>query len=151
MSVTASDIMTRDVVCVKATASLQELLEIVSAQHVSGVPVLDEESKLVGIVSKTDLVTYGLERELSAILGQETVNTSHVDLPDFNNLLGSEPAKESVSQLMTSSVITAAPSTEVKALVRIMLENKIHRVVITDNERVVGIVSSMDLLRLLDK
>ncbi len=57
MGVTASDIMTLDVVCVKSTASMQELLEIISAHRVSGVPVLDEESKLVGIVSKTDLVT----------------------------------------------------------------------------------------------
>ncbi len=150
MGVSASEIMTRKVICVQTSATIQELVELIFSKRVSGVPVLDEDSKLAGIVSKTDLVTHGLEQELSSILGQKSENTTHVEMPDFDNLLGFAPSVETVDQIMTTEVVTAPPSSEIKEIVRMMLEKKIHRVVITEDNSVVGIVTSMDLLRLLD-
>lgn len=149
MDVKAADIMTRDVVCVQSTTTLQGLVELFFSKLVSGVPVVEGE-KLVGIISKTDLVTHGLEKELSSILGKKTKGSANVDLPDFENFLGLDPSHETVGQVMKSPVITAKPSTSVSEIVRIMLDKKIHRIVITENEKVVGIVTSMDLLHLLD-
>jgi CBS domain-containing protein len=150
MGVTASKIMTREVICVQESATIQELVALIFSKRVSGVPVLDGDSKLAGIVSKTDLVTHGLEQELSSILGRISENTAQVDLPDLDNLLGSAPSVETVSQIMTTDVVTASPSSEIREIVRMMLEKKIHRVVITKDKKVIGIVTSMDLLRLLD-
>ncbi|MCH7783529.1 CBS domain-containing protein [candidate division KSB1 bacterium] len=149
MDVTVEEIMVKDVVCVHTSVSLQELVEIFFSKSVSGVPVIDDDSKLVGIISKTDLVTHGLEKELNTIIGTKMADSSLSDLPDFDNLLGPEPSQSTVGEIMTSPVITAEPRTKVSKIARIMLENKIHRVVITKKDRVVGIVSSMDLLRLL--
>ena len=149
MDVKAADIMTRDVICVQASTTLQELVEFFFSKPVGGVPVVKGE-KLVGIISKTDLVTHGLEKELSSILGEKMKGSSSVDLPDFENLLGPDLAQETVGQVMKSPVITAKPSTNVSEIVRIMLDKKIHRIVITENKKVVGIITSMDLLRLLD-
>jgi len=149
MDVKAADVMTRDVVCVQTTTTLQGLVELFFSKLVSGVPVVEGE-KLVGIISKTDLVTHGLEKELSSILGKKTKGSANVDLPDFENFLGLDPSHETVGQVMKSPVITAKPSTSVSEIVRIMLDKKIHRIVITKNEKVVGIITSMDLLHLLD-
>lgn len=149
MDVTVEEIMVKDVVCVHTSVSLQELVEIFFSKSVSGVPVIDDDSKLVGIISKTDLVTHGLEKELNTIIGTKMADSSLSDLPDFDNLLGPEPSQSTVGEIMTSPVITAEPRTKVSKIAGIMLENKIHRVVITKKDLVVGIVSSMDLLRLL--
>lgn len=151
MDVTVEEIMVKDVICVHTSISLQELIEIFFSKKVSGVPVIDDDSKLVGIISKTDLVTHGLEKELSTIIGAKSAESSLSDLPDFDNLLGPEPSQSSVGEIMTTPVITAEPTANVSKIVTMMLEKKIHRVVITKNDLVVGIVSSMDLLRLLEK
>jgi len=150
MDVKAADVMTRDVVCVQSTTTLQKLVELFFSKLVSGVPVIEGE-KLVGIISKTDLVTHGLEKELSSILGKKMKGSANVELPDFENLLGPYLSQETVGQVMKSPVITAKQSTSVSEIVRIMLDKKIHRIVITENEKVVGIITSMDLLHLLDK
>lgn len=149
MDVTVEEIMVKDVVCVHTSVSLQELVEIFFSKSVSGVPVIDDDSKLVGIISKTDLVTHGLEKELNTIIGTKTADSLQTDLPDFDNLLGPEPSQSMVGEIMTSPVMTAEPNAKVSKIVAMMLEKKIHRVVITKNDLVVGIVSSMDLLRLL--
>ena len=151
MDVAVAEIMVKDVVCVNTSISLQELVEIFLSKNVSGVPVIDDNSKLVGIISKTDLVTHGLEKELTTIIGAKTENSSLSDLPDFDNLLGPEPSQSTVSEIMTSPVVCADPTTNVSEIAGTMLNKKIHRVVITKNDIVVGIVSSMDMLRLLDK
>lgn len=151
MNAKAEDIMTRNVVTVFTKSTLQDLVEIFFSKKVSGVPVVDENSMLVGIISKTDLVTHGLEKELHSIMGQKMSGSSSIDLPDFDNLLGPEPSSATVEGIMTTPVITAKPSTGISEIVGIMLKNKIHRVIIINNGKVEGIVTSMDLLRLLDK
>ena len=76
MDVAVEEIMVKDVVCVNTAVSLQELVEIFFSKKVSGVPVVDDNSKLVGIISKTDLVTHGLEKELNTIIGSKTGESS---------------------------------------------------------------------------
>ncbi|MFC1553856.1 CBS domain-containing protein [candidate division KSB1 bacterium] len=150
MDVKAADIMVKSVVCVQKSTTLQELVEIFLTKNVSGVPVLDGE-KLIGIISKTDMVTHGLEKELSSLLKQKHEKYSSIDLPDFDYLLGSEPSQETVEHVMTKKAITTGPDTKVAELVKIMLENKIHRVIIVEDEKVVGLVSTVDLLKLFDE
>jgi len=151
MEIKAADIMNRDVVCVKRSTTLQELVEILFTKRVGGVPVVDDKEELIGIVSKTDLVTYGLECELCEILGNKKENPLLSDLQNFANIQGQEPSSVTVEQIMTTPAIAADPNAPVTDIVRIMLAKKIHRIIIAEGKKVVGIITTMDLLRLLDK
>lgn len=150
MEMTAADVMTRNVISVNKSTTILELVEIFFSKKVSGVPVVDDKGALVGIISKTDLVTHGLEKELKSILGNKMPGQSEIGLPDFDYLLGPEPSTETVDRIMSSPVVTAAPDTKVTKLVKIMLDNKIHRIIIVEKENLVGIITSMDLLKIIE-
>lgn len=145
------DIMTSNVINVHVSTTLQELVELFIEKKLSGVPVINDDGNLVGIISKTDLVTHGLEKELSELLSNNTARTSNMDLPSFDNLLGANPVHEVVEDIMSTPVITARPDTDISELVKTMLDSKIHRIIITENDKIKGIVTTMDLLRLIDE
>jgi CBS domain-containing protein len=149
MDVKVKDVMTSDVITVHQDATLQELMEIFIGNKLSGLPVIDSESKLVGIVSKTDLVTHGLEKELSTLLKEQTPRSSYVELPDFENLLGSESIHATVADLMTTDVITADPDMDVMDVIKIMLDKKIHRIVVVKEGKIEGILTTVDLVKLV--
>jgi len=150
MELTAEDIMTRDVVCVSKTTTMQELVEILISKRIGGVPVVDEDGKLVGIISKTDLVTHGLEKELRTLLSDEKRRLHDHELPDLDNLLGPEPSMIAVESIMKTQVITASKDTNIYQLVKIMLKHRIHRIVIAENNKIAGIVTTVDVLRKID-
>ncbi|MFC1563308.1 CBS domain-containing protein [candidate division KSB1 bacterium] len=149
MDVKVKDVMTRDVIKVHQDATLQELVEIFIGNRLSGLPVIDKTDRLVGIVSKTDLVTHGLENELSALLKEKMPRSSYMELPDFDNLLGSESIHATVADLMTTDVITADPDMDVMDVIKIMLDKKIHRIVVVKDEKIEGILTTVDLVKMV--
>lgn len=141
------DLMTRNVVAIAGDAGLDELKALLLEHKISGVPVVDRESgTLLGVVSQSDLVHHRNQ-------GATTVPESsgfHRSL--WFDMLLSEPVPEQPSALKVCDIMTpyiyfATPDASLKAVLEIMLENRIHRVVITEQECLVGVISSMDLLR----
>lgn len=141
------DLMTRDVVAISDDAQLEELKALLLEHKISGVPVIDRESgTLLGVVSQSDLLHYHNQ-------DPTTVSESsgfHQNL--WFDMLLSEPIPEQPSEvrvrdIMTPYIYFATPDASLKAVLEIMLKNRIHRVVITEQERLVGVVSSLDLLR----
>ncbi|MCP4723668.1 MAG: CBS domain-containing protein [bacterium] len=149
MDVKVKDVMTSEVIKVYQDATLQELVEMFIGNRLSGLPVIDKDNRLVGIVSKTDLVTHGLEKELSALLKEKTPRSSYVELPDFDNLLGSESIHATVADLMTTDVITTSPEMDVMEVIKIMLDKKIHRIVVVKEGKIEGILTTVDLVKLV--
>ncbi len=149
MNVKVKDVMTSEVIKVYQDATLQELVEIFIGNKLSGLPVIDKDNKLVGIVSKTDLVTHGLEKELSSLLKEQTPRSNYVELPDFENLLGSESIHATVADLMTTDVITADPEMDVMDVIKVMLDKEIHRIVVVKNGKIEGILTTVDLVKLV--
>jgi len=150
MELSANDFMTREVFCITTATTLQDIAELIVSKRIGGVPVIDESGKLVGVVSKTDLLTHGLEPELQSLLNDKSKKEMVKELFDFDNLLGPEPSKITVEQIMQTQVVTAPKETKITKLVKMMLEHKIHRIVITEKDRVIGIVTTMDILRMID-
>ena len=56
MSNTVADVMSRDPIVVKSETPLKEAVQILAERHISGLPVVDDAGKLVGIISETDLM-----------------------------------------------------------------------------------------------
>ena len=141
-SMKAADIMTRDVVCLNEELGIHDCEKIMLEKGISGAPVVDLEGELRGVVSKTDLVSYHhsqSDEEVSEtdFYRLEDVRGAHV--VDFNT-----PAARDV---MTPVPCVASESTSLEELAGLMVRRQVHRVVICRGRKVVGIVSSMDVLR----
>lgn len=138
----ATDVMTRDVFCLNETLDLHECEKLLLERGISGAPVVDDKGRLLGVLSKTDIVSHhftsgeeegGDERSLIV----EKTAGSHVF--EYKSPLARD--------LMSPVPCTAAESCCLGALAALMVRKEVHRVVITREERVVGIVSTMDILR----
>lgn len=149
----ARDVMTADVVSVSETTSVRELVSLLREHDVSGAPVVDEGGKLVGVVSATDAAAASEPRASVApeVASPEFYVHGWEDKlnPDELRQLHVEDEGLLVSDIMTPIVYTVASDAAIPELARTMIEAHVHRLLVTEDEDLVGIVSTMDLLRLL--
>lgn len=148
------DIMTTNVVTIDPSKSISEAVRLICEHEISGLPVVNSEGKLVGIISKTDLIACEYESlfdrvyaiDLKPILGHAGEEASLSKQPHSSANAQSDIRVETV---MKTSVITATPETPLTEIAYLMKKNNIHRIIITVNDTVIGIVTSMDLLKLI--
>jgi CBS domain-containing protein len=141
----ASDIMVTDVVTVTPDQTVRDVASILLARRISGVPVVDKAGKLVGLVSESDLLRRaesGTEHQKSSwlrlLLDREALVATYVK----------EHARK-VEDVMTRRVITASPDEPVSEIAARLERNRIKRVPIVRDGRVVGMVCRSDLMKLL--
>ncbi len=114
------NVMNVNVLTISADSTVEEAIKRLLGNHISGMPVVDEEGQLVGIVSEFQLL--------------ETVYS-----PEVKRLL--------VNDVMTNDVLTVAPNTMLLDAAGMMVAHRIRRLPVVDNGRIVGIVARRDLLR----
>lgn len=141
----AKDIMRKKVVTVDAWLTLQELAKLFAEKCISGAPVLDERGTIVGVVSQTDLVRSRRESSTGVAVYHRELD----DTPRSAGLHIEELEETRVDQIMTPGAIALDESTPVEKVCKVMLDSRIHRVLITRGDRLAGIVTSMDLMRAL--
>jgi CBS domain-containing protein len=123
------ELMTRDVYCASEEMLAEELAELFARRGVSGVPVLDEDRRLVGVVSRADLLRAAGEEE---------------DTPRLHP----ERAGATASELMNASPVVVREGTTVPQAAAVMAAARVHRVLVVSAEgTVVGVLSAMDVVR----
>ena len=138
----ARDVMVSPVITVKASASVREVAETFLKHRISAVPVVDDQGRLVGIISEGDLmhrVESGTERRRSWWL---------LGLTD-GEVLADEYVKahtHRVADVMTRDVITTPPDAELHEVAALLERNAIKRVPVVENGELVGIVSRANLV-----
>jgi CBS domain-containing protein len=140
----ARDVMVSPVVTVKPSAAVKEVARLLLENRISAVPVVDDEGKVVGIVSEGDLLhrsEAGTERRRSwwlvGLTGEETLAAEYV-----------KAHARKVADVMTAKVITATPDAPLHELAALMEANAIKRVpIVKDDGRLAGIVSRANLLQ----
>ena len=147
----ARDIMTCDIITVPVNTTISDLCRLLHQHHITGAPVVDEGGELVGIVSEKDLVT----AEVQSIQGDPSYSDIHELFSSrFMNPEGANVLTHRhnwVEDIMTRDVITAVEDTDVTELCRLMVDSHIHRIPILRERKIVGIVSSMDVLRVISE
>lgn len=150
---TAGDIMSRNLVTVPMSATLEALAVILHENHISGAPVVDEAGHLCGVVSQSDLVRHDMSagsRGHIVPLSQDAYYR-HLDDSDVAQLrdrfIEEDYGGATVADICTPFTITTAIDTPLATLATLMVEKGIHRVIVTDGRKVAGIVTSMDILR----
>lgn len=139
----ARDVMVSPVVTVKASSSVQEAATILLARRISALPVVDNDGKLVGIVSEGDLM-HRVEADT------ERPRSWWLDIVSGNGTLAAEYAKahaRRVSDVMTRKVVTAAPETPLSEIAVLLEGHGIKRVPIVENGQLVGLVSRANLIQ----
>jgi len=147
MPKTVSDLMTRDVVVIRSNLDVHELEQVFLAKGIHGAPVVDANARLVGVVSQTDLLTWHYES------GRD--GGGFYDPPDLRGepLRGLHMADirtAPVAEVMTPLVHAVRPDDTLAEAANRMIRHRIHRLVVVDEQlHVLGILSAMDLLRLI--
>lgn len=144
--VTAKDVMTHEPVCVKTSTTIRQLARVLDENGISGAPVVDQQGRVIGVVSRTDLMRRCSEGTPDHPPGHlfEVIRESNV-----NDGLAPE-ALLCVEDFMTRGPVTVPPDAPAVAVARRMFEGRIHRVIVIDQDkRPVGIITSLDLLGVL--
>lgn len=136
-------VMSRDVITVKPDTSLTDAAHLLVVHRISGLPVVDEEGRLVGVVTEADLLrAMGLPAQhptQSLWQTLETLFTHPVQVP--------EPTGK-VADLMVRNVLTVGPHDTLSAVLEVLKKNRVKRVIVCDDQRhVVGMVTRSDLIR----
>lgn len=124
----ARDLMTAPVVTLPSDSTLADAWGLMQRRAFRHIPVTSVHGTLVGMVSDRDLLHHAPELITMA-------NASHA-------------AQRRLADIMTSRVISATPTTDIREIARVMLDERIHAVPVLDaNRRPIGILTSHDLLR----
>jgi CBS-domain-containing membrane protein len=138
MRSTVGDVMTADVVTVRTDATFKEIARVLITRKVSGLPVVDAEGTLVGVVSEADLLP---KEELKSATGERpelqlrAATTARV-----------KAGGDTAGELMSNPVATIASDASVVEAARTLAEHDIKRLPVVDHGRLVGIVSRADVL-----
>lgn len=167
-----ADIMVHPVVTVGLDATVAELIEVLTRNQISGVPVVGEDARLEGVVTATDVLRLAL-REAELDSGTESVGHGPRDPAGDDEeeslsaffahahawVLLNDPILRTdgasvfhdfrVADIMTRATFTVAPDTPLPALAAFLSRGRIHRAVVLHDDRLVGIVTCSDVVRAL--
>jgi CBS domain-containing protein len=141
----ARHIMTPNPVCVRTDTTIAEVARLLLEHRISGLPVVNGNSEVVGIVTQTDLFLKEKRVPFSMtsapVLFDEWADTQQ--LPEqFHAAEG-----RTVEQIMTSDVICAPIDAEIGELAKLMMEHHVKRIPILENGKLAGIVTRHDLIQ----
>jgi predicted transcriptional regulator len=151
---TVADLMSRDVLCVYEGWTIQRLAEFFLKNEISGAPVIASDHELVGVVSVSDIFRFenADDETKSEALRRCYRDSTGIDIASREDLVNwSKNSQTSctVHQIMAKQVISIGINSRLSDASTTMIENDIHRVFVTEDEKIVGIVSALDILRKL--
>lgn len=141
----ARDIMTREVYAVTETTTLETLTKLLRDHAISGVPVMNRQGWPVGVVSIYDLVHQG-GRESDPELPASQYWSSGTSLPRGFHELPSTGTHLTVKDIMTPAVFAVEEDTPLAIICEYFLRGQIHRVLVTREGELTGIITSSDLI-----
>jgi CBS domain-containing protein len=151
------DLMTADVRTVSPNMRLTDLERLLIRERLSGAPVV-KDGRLVGVVSRSDVVRQLVVERTSAEYVADARSSglaSWHHLPDgemtarISDAVGEHLEHVQVEDIMVTDVITVAPDADLRDAARLMIDHHVHRVLVVEDSRVRGILSTTDLVRLV--
>jgi CBS domain-containing protein len=142
----AKNIMVKKVITINRNASVGKLSELLLKNKISGVPVVDDNRKMVGIATEGDLIVKDADlhfpryfKLLDSIIYLESLNKFKRNLTKY---LGTK-----VEDVMTSKVWAVSEDTPVSEVANIMIRKNVNRVPVLDDGNLVGIITRADVVK----
>ena len=142
------ELMNPDVFCLRPEQSVAEAARGLAGAGVSGAPVVDEHGRVVGVVTQNDLVRHNADPRNASESGQ-----FFTDMEEYRDLRAARPDRSGthVEKVMTRRVYTVERDAGVAIAANIMRERGVHRLFVVDRGRLVGVLSSLDLMRVVEE
>ena len=147
---TAKDIMTSEVITVQMQTTVNELAEILWKNRISGAPVLDDDGKVVSVVTENDLIDQSKKFHIPTMI-------SLLDSVIF--LESSKKTEEKIKKMAGNTVqdicsrelVSVAEDTGLDEIATIMAEKKVHTLPVMQDDRLVGVIGKSDIIRSMAK
>jgi len=145
----ARDIMKKDVIFVTQDESIQEVLRILMKNNVSGVPVIDKNNQVLGVVTEKDLITKEKGLNIPSYI-EFVASILFIDGDLKYNINHEKVITLTAKEIMSSPAYTVYLDASVEEIASVMVNRRINRVPVIDKERkLVGIIGRSDLLPIL--
>jgi CBS-domain-containing membrane protein len=145
---TVEQVMTRDVITVTPETSIRDLAGILTEKHINGVPVVDDEGDVIGVVCESDLVNQNKPLHIPTVF---VILDSIIPLEnpwrlqkEFKRLTAT-----TVGEIFSKPAVCVAPETDVSEVARLMSERKLYTIPVTDRGKLVGVMGKADVIRSL--
>lgn len=135
------DIMSTDLVTVQENTSIRDAIKIFSNNEVSGLPVINQEDEIVGLLSASDILQNESEHTFYTLPYRHDFELELIEDSKFFD--------QPVSTIMSDELYTIEPEAPIARMAGIMYDKKIHRLLVTEYNKLVGIATTFDLLKLL--
>lgn len=138
------DAMTRDVLSVGKFDDIGNAVKLLAEKNISGLPVVDRENRVVGIISEADVVS---------MVGSRRAHTFREMLRSIvGHRLPERKIGHLVGDIMTAPAITVEPDAEISEAVRLMDSRRIRRLPVVDRDhRLIGLISRSDIVKAMGK
>ena len=150
MVVQAKDVMTRKVLTVKEDMTVEEVAKFLVEHRISGTPVMDENNRLKGIVTESDLIIRNKKVHIPTVV-QLLEGVIYLESPkrfeeEMGRILG-----QKVSEVMTKEVVTITPNTYIEDIATLMSTERKYLLPVMEKDKIVGIIGKADMVRAIAK
>ncbi|MDQ1239420.1 MAG: hypothetical protein QG577_1606 [Thermodesulfobacteriota bacterium] len=143
-----ADYMTKDVITVRPETSLRDLAEILATRNINGVPVVDQEGIVLGVVCESDLVNQNKPLHIPTVF---VILDSVIPIgnpwrlqKDFERLTAT-----TVGDIYSKPAVSVSPDTDLTEAARLMADRKLYTLPVVEKGRLVGILGKGDVIRSL--
>jgi CBS domain-containing protein len=148
----ARDVMIEKVISISRDMDLRDLSKLFLEKGITGAPVVDEAGALVGVVSRTDLLYYHLTRDDELVLDTDFYANVRVEGQPLRTGFQIEDVNTgTVADVMTPVVHSVTETAPLADVAKMMIRKHIHRVIVRRGRKVAGIITALDVLRVIAK
>lgn len=143
---TAQDIMTQEVITISPEADVTEAVKTLLEKGINGLPVVDDQGRVIGIICQSDLVRMQKSLPLPSLFtlfdGFLPLSSSALLETEIKRIAASK-----VGDAMTAKVVTIPPDMTIDQIAALMVDKKFHTLPVTNNGRLVGVVGKKDVIK----
>jgi CBS domain-containing protein len=143
----AEQIMTTDVMTVHAETTIEDVARLLTTRRIGSVPVVDDENRVVGVVNDEELFTSEKGIPFSAV--RVPVLFEKWAQPDRAAEIYASARRNTARDVVSFEFVCVDVNASVGHITQLMVERNLHRVLVTRNERLAGIITRLDLIRML--
>ncbi|HXV42573.1 MAG TPA: CBS domain-containing protein [Anaerolineae bacterium] len=142
------DIMTTTVIKAQPETPVSEIARLMSQHGISGLPVVDRDNQVVGVVTELDMMARNTHFKLPSFIfifdAMIPLETGHHYRERLEHVLGT-----TAQEIMSEPPVTITPDATIEELAELMVDRRINPIPVVENDRLVGVISRSDIIRLM--
>lgn len=142
---TARDIMTKEVITSTPETPVSQVAALLDQHRISGVPVVDEANRVVGVITQSDLVARAQDLELPPTISlfdlRLVLETPSHFKKRLEKMLGT-----TVGEAMSAEPLTVSPETPLNQIADLMARKKVHTIPVLEGDKLIGVIGKIDLI-----